>query len=211
MTPALMSSMMLSTFAECSGAHLFAFIAFMIRARASSSFGSPIGGSPLTLRSYSGPVSNDTVPVDVRQTIGSTDALRGDQIGSGGDAAAEVRKLTGGRGVDYVFVSVGAKAAFDQAYGMAARSGAIVFVGIPATGVFSSVDVGTIASDNQRILGSKMGGSRIRSDIPHLVSLWEQGKLKLEELISGRFPLAGINEAMAGVKKGTALRNVITF
>jgi hypothetical protein len=36
----------------------------------------PIGGSPLTLRSYSGPVSNDTVPVDVRQTIGSTDALR---------------------------------------------------------------------------------------------------------------------------------------
>jgi Zn-dependent alcohol dehydrogenase len=145
--------------------------------------------------------------LQVARTFGATDGLRGDQ----GDAAAEVRKLTGGRGVDYVFVSVGAKAAFDQAYGMAAKSGAIVFVGIPANGVMSSVDVGVIASDNQRILGSKMGGSRIRADIPHLVSLWEQKKLKLEELISGRFELSQINEAMAGVKKGTALRNVIAF
>ena len=49
------------------------------------------------------------------------------------------------------------------------------------------------------------------ADIPHLVALWQQKKLKLEELISGRFQLAQINEAMAGVKKGTALRNVITF
>ena len=36
----------------------------------------PIGGSPLTLKSYSGPVSNDAVTIDVQQSIGSGDALR---------------------------------------------------------------------------------------------------------------------------------------
>jgi hypothetical protein len=36
----------------------------------------PIGGSPLTLKTYSGPVSNDAVTVDLRQSIGSSDPLR---------------------------------------------------------------------------------------------------------------------------------------
>ena len=53
--------------------------------------------------------------------------------------------------------------------------------------------------------------ARIQADIPNLVSLYRQGRLKLDELISGRFPLEGINEAIADVKRGAALRNVVTF
>jgi hypothetical protein len=33
-------------------------------------------GTPVTLLNYTGPVSNDVVAIGVRQTIGSTDALR---------------------------------------------------------------------------------------------------------------------------------------
>jgi hypothetical protein len=36
----------------------------------------PISGSPLTLKSYPGPVSNDQVTIDFQQSIGSSDALR---------------------------------------------------------------------------------------------------------------------------------------
>ena len=36
----------------------------------------PIGGSPLTLKSYAAPVSNDQVTIDLQQSIGSSDALR---------------------------------------------------------------------------------------------------------------------------------------
>ena len=36
----------------------------------------PISGSPLTLKSYAGPVSNDAVTVDLRQSIASSDPLR---------------------------------------------------------------------------------------------------------------------------------------
>ena len=36
----------------------------------------PISGSPLTLKSYAGPISNDPVTVDVQQSIGSSEPLR---------------------------------------------------------------------------------------------------------------------------------------
>jgi len=54
-----------------------------------------------------------------------------------------------------------------------------------------------------------MGSARIAVDIPYLVSLYRQGRLKLDELISGRYPLERINEAIASAKSGEVLRNVI--
>ncbi len=61
------------------------------------------------------------------------------------------------------------------------------------------------------VLGSKMGSSKIHVDIPKLVSLYQRGDLMLDELISGRYPLEEINEAIASVNRGEALRNVIVF
>lgn len=127
------------------------------------------------------------------------------------DVVGAVKSITGGRGADYVFVTVGAKPAFDTSYALLAKGGAVVLVGMPPTGVVSEIDPSTMASLSQRILGSKMGASRIAIDIPHLVTLYQQGRLKLDELISGRYPLEQINEAMASVKTGEALRNVIVF
>jgi len=127
------------------------------------------------------------------------------------DLTAAVRAMTGGRGADYVFVTVGAKAAFDQSYGLLSPTGAVVLVGMPASGVMSEFDPGTLASASQRILGSKMGSARIDEDIPRLVALYREGRLKLDELITGRYPLEGINEAIAAVNRGEALRNVIVF
>jgi S-(hydroxymethyl)glutathione dehydrogenase / alcohol dehydrogenase len=127
------------------------------------------------------------------------------------DVLASVLSHTNGRGADYVFVTVGAKTVFDQSYSLLAKAGAVVLVGMPASGVMSEIDPGTMAAYSQRILGSKMGSARIAIDIPNLVSLYQQGRVKLDELISGRYPLEQINEAIAEVKTGEALRNVIIF
>jgi Zn-dependent alcohol dehydrogenase len=127
------------------------------------------------------------------------------------DAAEAVRAATGGRGADYVFITVGAKAAFDAAYGMMATGGAAVLVGMPPDGVMSEIEPGLLAARNQRILGSKMGASRIDIDIPRLVALYRDGHLKLDELITGRYRLEEINAAIADTRGGTALRNVIIF
>ena len=127
------------------------------------------------------------------------------------DLRKTVKKLTGGRGADYVFVTVGAKVAVDQSYDLLAPGGAVVLVGMPAVGVKSEFEILTLANDTKRILGSKMGSSNIHVDIPHLVDLYKQGRLKLDELITERYPLERINEAIAAVNRGEALRNVIVF
>ena len=66
-----------------------------------------------------------------------------------------------------------------------------------------------IADRSLRILGSKMGDAVPQRDIPTLVELYRQGRLKLDELISGRWPLEKINEAVASAERGEALRPVI--
>ncbi len=127
------------------------------------------------------------------------------------DVLAQVRAVTDGRGADYVFVTVGAKAAFDQSYGLLAKGGTTVLVGMPATGVMSEIDPGTMASYNQKIVGSRMGSTCLSIDVPAIVSLYRQGRIKLDELITARYPLAKINDAIAAVNNGEALRNVIVF
>jgi S-(hydroxymethyl)glutathione dehydrogenase/alcohol dehydrogenase len=59
--------------------------------------------------------------------------------------------------------------------------------------------------------GCAMGASRIRVDIPRLIELYQVGRLKLDELISRRYRLEQINEAIEDAEKGEALRNVILF
>jgi len=47
--------------------------------------------------------------------------------------------------------------------------------------------------------------------VPKIVELYKAGRLKLEELITARYPLEQINEAVASSRSGAALRNVIVF
>jgi Zn-dependent alcohol dehydrogenase len=127
------------------------------------------------------------------------------------DAAEAVRNLTDGRGADYTFVTVGVKSVIEQGFGLIRKGGTLVLVGMPASGEIAGFEPLRVANDCQVVLGSKMGSSRIRDDIPKLVGLYKEGRLKLDELITGRYSLEKINEAIASVRRGEALRNVVVF
>lgn len=127
------------------------------------------------------------------------------------DVVAAVRALTDGRGADYVFVTVGSTKAVEQGAGLLRRAGTLVIVGMPASGEMAAFEPLGFADSSQRILGSKMGSARLRVDVPKLVEFYEQGRLKLDELISATYPLEEINEAITSVKRNEALRNVIVF
>jgi S-(hydroxymethyl)glutathione dehydrogenase/alcohol dehydrogenase len=127
------------------------------------------------------------------------------------DAAEAIRELTHGRGVDYVFMTVGSTKAVEQGISFLRPSGTMVIVGMPAAGAMAEFEPLNMADIALRIIGSKMGGTRIRVDIPRLVGFYEQGRLKLDELISNRYPIDGINDAIAEVNRGEVLRNVIVF
>ncbi len=140
-------------------------------------------------------------------SFGATATVNGAQ----GDVGAAVRRLTGGRGADYAFITVGDARAMEEAMDVIRPGGTAVIVGLPAVGETSAFETQAISGTGQSILGSKMGSTRLRVDVPRLVDLYCEGRLKLDELITRTYPLDEINEAIAAVKRGEALRNVIVF
>lgn len=122
-----------------------------------------------------------------------------------------VFEALGGRGADAVIVTVGAIPAYDQAPRYLAQGGKVVMVGMPHSGAHSTYEPVVLAALGQGMVGSKMGDVVIQRDIPWMVDLYTQGRLKLDELISGRWKLDEINEAIADTKSGSARRNVIIF
>ncbi len=130
---------------------------------------------------------------------------------AGVDLAEAVRDLTGGRGADYVVVAAGAKAAIEEGFRLTRRGGTLVVAGMPPEGVTIELDPLDLAHDGRRVLGSKMGSARPAVDIPWLASLYLQGRLELDELISGRYPLERIEEAVRLSLEGRGLRHVIVF
>jgi len=127
----------------------------------------------------------------------------------GDDVGDEVRAATKGEMADYVFVATAAVSAIETGFELLARMGALVLVGMPPSGARVSLDPVTVASTGRRILGSKMGSARPARDIPALVALYREGRLELDDLITARYALSEIEEALESSRSGEALRNVI--
>ena len=142
----------------------------------------------------------------IARDFGATDGVLATQ-----EAPWRAAKAALGRGADAVLITVGAIPAFDSAPAYLARGGKAIMIGMPHTGAVSSYEPAMVAATGQSLVGSKMGDTVIRRDIPWLADLYGQGRLKLDELISGRWRLDQINEAIADTKTGSAKRNVIIF
>jgi S-(hydroxymethyl)glutathione dehydrogenase / alcohol dehydrogenase len=137
--------------------------------------------------------------------FGATDALRADMP----KLRRAVLERTGGLGAEYVFVNVGSTSAYQGAFPLACKGGAVVAVGMPPSGATVAVEPVVLAATSQRFLGSNLGNAVIARDVPLLAGLARAGRLKLAELVTGRFALDEINEAIAQAREGRALRNVI--
>jgi Zn-dependent alcohol dehydrogenase len=125
------------------------------------------------------------------------------------DPAAPPAALGGG--VDVAIVTAGSARAVEQGLGLLRRGGTLVVAGMPATGQEARFDPTDLAHNGRRIVGTKMGSARPADDIPRLVALYEDGRLKLDELVTGTYPLDAINEAIGSMRRGDAIRNVIAF
>ena len=144
--------------------------------------------------------------LEVAKQFGATDGVL-----ATGDKPWRDAKATMGRGADAVLVTVGAAGAYDVAPRYLAGGGKVIMVGMPATGAESRYEAANFAAVSQSMVGSKMGNVVIKRDIPWMIDLYGQGRLMLDELISQRWSLDQINEAIADTKSGSARRNVIVF
>ncbi|MGR3320819.1 MAG: zinc-binding dehydrogenase [Pseudooceanicola sp.] len=144
--------------------------------------------------------------LEVAREFGATDVVSAKEA----KPWNEVKKILG-RGADAVLVTVGVDAVYTQAPRYLAANGNVVMVGMPHGDKVATYSPLIMANQGQGFIGSKMGDVVIKRDIPWIVDLYQQGRLKLDELISGRYTLDQINDAIENTKTGAARRNVVLF
>jgi NDMA-dependent alcohol dehydrogenase len=127
------------------------------------------------------------------------------------DAIKAVQQLTSGRGADYVFVTVGNSLAMQQGFAMSAKRGTTVIVGAAPIKEQLTISPFDFIEMEKTLTGAAMGSTRLSVDVPRLMALYQAGRLKLDELITDRYSLDQVDEAMEATEHGEALRNLLVF
>jgi S-(hydroxymethyl)glutathione dehydrogenase / alcohol dehydrogenase len=122
-----------------------------------------------------------------------------------------IRALTGGKGVDYAFEVIGLPATIRQAYDSLKKRGVAIIVGVTPMTAEVSIPIMSMVFEERTLTGSIYGSARPLIDIPMLINLYKAGKLKLDELLTRRYPFSQINEAYEGLERGEGIRSVVTF
>lgn len=144
--------------------------------------------------------------LDLARAVGATHAIDASKE----HPAAAIRAITG-RGADFTFVAVGATRPIIQAVDALAPGGTCVLIGVPETGATIPLDVRPLVTGERVIRGSSYGSARTREDLPRLVSLYQAGKLRIDEMITHRYALEDANEAFRALAAGELGRGVIVF
>jgi len=95
---------------------------------------------------------------------------------------------------------------------MVAKGGRCV---VTAVAPMSATEVNLSLSDltfmQKQLVGGMFGGANPRRDVPRLLRLYKEGKLKLDELITTRYELADVNQGYQDLRDGKNLRGMITY
>jgi len=121
-----------------------------------------------------------------------------------------LRKLTGG-GADYAFECVGRGEIAAQAYGALGKGGTAVIVGVAPPKDQTTIGTASLTFTEKTLTGSYFGSARPRQDFPRLLALYRAGRLKLDELITERYPIDDAPRAFADLAAGKNARGVIVF
>ncbi len=145
--------------------------------------------------------------LDFAQTFGATHFVNPSQD----DPFKAVMDLTGGRGVDYAFEVISTAKTIELAFKMTARRGTCTIVGVSPESARITLNPNIFTMMEKRLIGSFYGSTRPRIDMPRLVDLYLEKKIKIDELVSRTFPLEKVNEAYDLLKQGEVARSVVKF
>jgi Zn-dependent alcohol dehydrogenase len=92
------------------------------------------------------------------------------------------------------------------------KGGVIVFTSAaPQRQTEVTLDLYTFAMSEKRLQGTLFGSCAPRNDIPMLLGLYMNGKLKLDELVTKRYKLEDINEGYRDMRDGKVIRALIEY
>ena len=118
-------------------------------------------------------------------------------------------ELTEGDGVDYAIEAIGNPRTVEQAFEMLAFAGTAVVIGIGSGDAKASIPIAMLPYGERRLVGSMYGSARMRVDMLRLLDLYEQGRLKLDELVTKTYPLDRAPEAFDDLEAGRNIRGLL--
>jgi Zn-dependent alcohol dehydrogenase len=145
--------------------------------------------------------------LDMAKQFGATDTLLAKP---GEDQVKAIKKLTGG-GPDYAFECVGSGELASLAFRAIGRGGVAVVVGVAKPSDSTSVRTMTLPFEEKTLTGSYFGSCVPSVDFPRMLALYMAGKLKLDELITHRYPIEEAPQAFADLESGKNARGIIEF
>ncbi len=120
------------------------------------------------------------------------------------DPVAGVRRLTGGRGVDYVFDRTGNPDVPPQAIGSVRRGGRIALLGLTG-GKPSEIDVDRLTLDEVDVMGIRSSPNAY----PAMIALMRSGKVDLSPLVTHVYPLESVGAARVALESREAVRPIV--
>lgn len=129
-------------------------------------------------------------------------------------AAAALTDLTLGRNADKTIVTVGVMRGeyVHQALSMTRKGGRCVIAGMgAATDMEVQLNLFGMTLLQKDLQGAIFGGCNPRSAVPWLLSMYQCGKLNLDDLITARYRLEDINSGYADMCSGNNIRGIIEY
>jgi S-(hydroxymethyl)glutathione dehydrogenase/alcohol dehydrogenase len=140
----------------------------------------------------------------VAKSFGATDILNS----SNQDVKSEILRITE-EGVDACVESGGKAETIELGFSIIKKgTGKLFFASHPPEGQFIKLDPHELISGKQ-IFGSWGGGSFPDVDIPKMANIYFSGKFPLEQLLTKRYKLENINNALFDLENGKVFRPLI--
>jgi len=135
--------------------------------------------------------------LDLAKRMGATHLINSAKM----DARKAILEISGSAGPDVFIDNTGQPAIIEMGYQITKPQGRVTLVGVPRAG--NNISIFSLPLHFGKSLSGSHGGEAIpQEDIPRYNSLYQCGKLKLNELITDHFALEDINVAIAGMRSG---------
>ena len=130
------------------------------------------------------------------------------------EAAEFAKTVTNGQGVDEAIVTVGITTGehVAQAFSSVRKAGTVVVTGLgDITQVGLPIPIGELTLFAKELKGAMFGDSNPHTDILKMLRLYQEGHLKLDELVTKRYSLDEINQGYEDMHAGKNIRGVIVY
>lgn len=113
-------------------------------------------------------------------------------------------------GFDHAFEAAGRADLVAKAVDAIRPGGTATMVGVPPASENIELPVAALfAVTEKKLLGCLLGSTDSRRDIPRIVSLWREGRLDLDAMVTAHHPLGEIDAAVTAARAGDGLRTVV--